>query len=100
MVHTLSNLEAIVHNPQIHEMELMAEHILSHVLILLPIGGNDVVSLALQTPCNVRGNEASSPGDRDTELLRWPVRLPLQVRIGVLPIVDSIASSAGHSATG
>nr|GMC93634.1 hypothetical protein T12_3427 [Ipomoea batatas] len=94
MVNSLSDLQTIVHNPQINEMKLMTEHVLSHVLVFLPVRSNNVVALTLQPASNVRSNKPSSPSNGDAELLRWPVRLPLKVLIGVSTIINS--SRASH----
>ena len=97
MVDTLGDLQTVVHDPEINKVELMAEHVFSHVLILLPVRGNDVVALALQTASNVGSNETTSPSNRNPQLLTWPVGLPLQLSIGVLAISGDGLLAAPHS---
>ena len=48
MVATLDDLRAVLEQAQIDQHKLVAEDVLRHVLIALPIAGNDVVALALQ----------------------------------------------------
>lgn len=96
MVDPRGDLQAVIHNPEVHEVELVAEHVLSHMLILLPIGGNDVVTLALESTGNMGPDKASCTSNRDPELLGGPVRLPLKVLIGVLTI-HGLPTSASHS---
>lgn len=96
---TTGDLEAVVHDPEVDEMELVAEHVLAHVLVLLPVGGDDVVALALETPGDVGGDEASGAGDADPERPGRPVGLPLQVLVRVCSITGSVMPGATHSAT-
>lgn len=80
MLCSFRNLKAILHNTKVHKVKLVTEHILTHVLILLPIGSDDVVTLTLQAARNVRRDEPPSARDGDSELLRRPVLLAVQVR--------------------
>lgn len=98
MVNPGGHLEAVVHHPQINKMELMAEHILSHVLIFLPVRSNDVVALALEAPRDVGCDEPASSRNRDPQLLKWPVRLLLQLRVCVLLIERHSAVTHIHQA--
>jgi len=93
----LGNLQTVVHDPEINQVELMAEHVLGHVLILLPVRGNDIMALAFQTASNVGSNETTSPSNRNPQLLTWPVGLPLQLSIGVLAISSNSLLAAPHS---
>jgi hypothetical protein len=62
-VNSFGNSQAIVHNSEIHKTEFIAEHILSHALVLFPIRGNNVVSFRFQSPGNMGGNEPTSSSD-------------------------------------
>jgi hypothetical protein len=95
VVRALGDLEAVVHDAQVHEVELVAEHILAHVLVLLPVGRDDVVPLALEPPRDVRRDEPARPRDRDPQPRLWPVLLPVQVGRRVRPKA-SIARHGYH----
>ena len=84
MVNPRGDLEAVVHHPQVHEVELVAEHVLGHVLVLLPVRCDDVMALTLEAARDVGGNEPASTSDGDPQLLKRPVRLLLQLRVCVL----------------
>ncbi len=73
MLHALGDGQAVVHDAEIHQMELVTEHVLTHVLILLPIRCHDVVTLGLQASGNVRGDESASSCDGNPQLLLRPV---------------------------
>lgn len=60
------DLQAIVHDAQVHEVELIAEHVLAHVLVLLPVRRDDVVALAAQPPRDVRRDEPPRARDADS----------------------------------
>jgi hypothetical protein len=96
MVDPRGHLEAVVHDPQVNEMELVAEHLLSHVLVLLPVRGDDVVALALEAPRNVGGDEPAGARDGDPQLLKWPVGLLLQLRVRVLLVERHSAQAKGQ----
>ncbi len=87
MLHALGDGQAVVHDAQIHQMELVTEHVLTHVLILLPVRSHDVVALTLETPGNMRRNESSGSRDGNPQFLFWPVRFPIQVTRRILPIL-------------
>jgi hypothetical protein len=95
VVRALGDLEAIIHDAQVHEVELVAEHVLTHVLVLLPVGRDDVMPLALEPPRDVRRDEPARPRDRDPQFRLWPVLLPVQVRRRVRPKA-SIARHGYH----
>jgi hypothetical protein len=46
------------------------------------------MTLSLQTASNVGGNKTPCPSDGNSELFRWPVRLPLEGLIGVRTIAS------------
>lgn len=48
VVATLNDLGTVLEQPQVDQHELIAKYVLRHVLIALPIAGDDVVALALQ----------------------------------------------------
>jgi len=73
MLNAFGDGQAVVHDAEIHQMELVTEHVLTHVLILLPIRCHDVVTLGLQASGNVRGDESASSCDGNPQLLLWPV---------------------------
>ncbi len=87
ILHALGDGQAVVHDAQIHQMELVTEHVLTHVLILLPVRSHDVVALTLETPGNMRRNESSGSRDGNPQLPFRPVRLPIQVTRRILPIL-------------
>ncbi len=97
MLHALGDGQAVVHDAEIHQMELVTEHVLTHVLILLPIRCHDVVTLGLQASGNVRGDESASSCDGNPQLLLRPVWLPLQITGSVLPVYYFLHSIARHS---
>lgn len=99
VVNPRGDLEAVVHDPQVHEVELVAEHVLGHVLVPLPVGGDDVVALALEAARDVGGDEPAGPGDGDPQLLERPVRLLLQLRVRVL-LVERHSAHAEDRALG
>lgn len=59
MVTALHDLGTILEQTQIDEHEFVAEDILRHVLIALPVAGDDVMALALQTLGKVTETGAS-----------------------------------------
>ena len=59
VIASIDNLQAVIHDTAVHEMKLVAEHIFSHMLVLLPIGSDHIVTLAFQTSCKVAGNETT-----------------------------------------
>jgi len=96
MINPFSNLQAVIHDPEINKMEFITEHVLSHVLIFLPVRSNNVMPLRLEAPSYVWCNKTPSPSDGNLKLLCWPVRLSLKTLISVLTIVSF--SSTSHSA--
>lgn len=96
MVDFLSHLQAIIHDSEINKMEFMAEHILCHVFILLPVRSNDVMAFALQTPGNVGSYKATSASDGDCQFLRRPIRLSFKLLISIRAIIGF--PCAPHSA--
>ncbi|KAL4567313.1 hypothetical protein LXL04_022894 [Taraxacum kok-saghyz] len=53
MINFFSNFQAVIHDPKINKMELMAEHVFRHVLVFLPIRSDDVMAFCFQSAGNV-----------------------------------------------
>mmetsp|Transcript_1154 Transcript_1154/g.4037 ORF Transcript_1154/g.4037 Transcript_1154/m.4037 type:complete len:402 (+) Transcript_1154:601-1806(+) len=71
----LGDLHAVVKDAQVDKVELVAEHVLGHVLVPLPVARHDVVALLLQPLGKVAGDETSSARDADPQGLFRPVGL-------------------------
>merc|ERR1719454_1076727 len=64
-VHARDGLGAGIGEAQVEVDELVAELLLLHVLILLPVDGTHKVTLGLQAPRQVGADEATRAGDKD-----------------------------------
>ena len=63
--HARDRLLARVREAQVEVEELVAELLLRHVLILLPVDGAHVVAFRLEAAGEVRADEAARAGDDD-----------------------------------
>ena len=75
MLSVLAHLDAVVVNTQVHEVELVAEHFLWHVLVSLPVTRDNIVPFLLETLREVTRNETTCSSNTDLQLLIRPVRL-------------------------
>lgn len=76
----------VIHHAEVNKMEFMTEHILHHMLILVPVRGNNIVSLTLQSPGNVWGNKSPNPSNRNPEFPGRPVGFSFKFIIGAFSI--------------
>ena len=70
VVHLLGALghrQAVLHLAQVHEVELVAEVLLLHELVALPVRGHDVVSFLLQAAGQVRADEPTGASHADLD---------------------------------
>ena len=86
MVDTFGDGKAVIHDAEIYEVELVAEHVIIHVLVLLPIRGDDVVAFALEAAGDVGGDEATGTGDGDAQRGRGPIGFGVELAEGVIAI--------------
>ena len=68
-VAALCDLDAVVEDPEVERVELVAELGLLKVLVALPVRGDNVVALGLEPLGKVRRDEAAGADAQDLELL-------------------------------